>query len=815
VRGKCFGTAAALLLALTILCGVTRADEPVYDIDIPSMNAAQALNRFAEQTGAIMLFSYDLANARYANAIRGRYTLLEGLDLLLRGTGLSGGLSDKRVVSISHVENAQRDGEEGAMLKQKTSFKTRIAAFISSIFSISAAVGEDANVSGQTSLEEIIVTAQKREENLQKVPLSISVLSGSALESATVKSMTDALTLVPGAKTSVGYQGGGTQISLRGVAANGPLFNGSSTVGYYIDSAPFGLVKNAVVPDSNVYDLERIEVVRGPQGTLYGASALNGVIRIITNRADLDEFELKVRTSASSIQDGGESYRGDMAVNLPLVEGKLAARAVVGYEDIGGWIDRPNRRDGNDGRARSARLKINAQPTEDLSIGLSGWASRTHLDAPPTGLEGNTTPSLVEQPLTTDYDIFGLNVGYDFSGVSLSSATTYLDYKNFGVLDLTPLMPTGTPFPFQTDFAARVFSEEVVVSSTRTGAWRWSAGAFYRDGEDGVIQPLLLTDFTDTSESFAIFGEVTRALLDSHLELTVGLRYFEDTVESRENIRHTGVATQPLYKRGDSFDALSPRVVLTWFPTDGLTIYSSYAEGFRSGASQNALVDDIAPNFGPMSEDTLKNYEIGAKGNLLDGRLSFDSAVYFIDWQGVQQSLFVQVAPGIGTSALINGQSASGIGIDLAITTRPLQDVTLGVSASWNDLRLDGPVMSSGIVLFNEGDRLNTSAEYTYGALAEYAVAWGDYEARFSVSANYSSKLYRRSISDGALLVALSDDQLFVRANLSLASANHWTATLFADNLNNEAGSPSRDFDELLSTRVRPRTLGLQLEYRY
>lgn len=214
------------------------------------------------------------------------------------------------------------------------------ACMTASLCSLAFGPGVAAQTRETRPLEEVIVTAQKRAERLQDVPIAISVLDGASLDNATVEGVAAALNRVPGVTTVTGSFFGGTQVTVRGITAAGPVASGASPVSYYLDSAPFGLVKTAIVPDANAYDLDRVEVLRGPQGTLYGAGGVGGVVRILTKDANPDAFEIKARTSGSSTKDGGENYRGDMAVNVPIVAGKLAARAVVGYEDWGGWIDR-------------------------------------------------------------------------------------------------------------------------------------------------------------------------------------------------------------------------------------------------------------------------------------------------------------------------------------------------------------------------------------------------------------------------------------------------------------------------------------------
>jgi outer membrane receptor protein involved in Fe transport len=183
------------------------------------------------------------------------------------------------------------------------------------------------------------------------------VLSVEQLDQSSSQGVAAELTKVPGIVAFPNLQaGGGTIVSVRGVSAGSATFAGSNPVSYYLDSVPFGLVQSAVTPDSNAYDLARVEVLRGPQGTLYGASAQAGVVRVLTKDADLDRFELKMRASDSYTKGGGDNYRGDAAINVPIIDGKLAARAVLGYQKMSGWVDTPLGKNANDSTMRTARL---------------------------------------------------------------------------------------------------------------------------------------------------------------------------------------------------------------------------------------------------------------------------------------------------------------------------------------------------------------------------------------------------------------------------------------------------------------------------
>ena len=805
-HSRLMGSTLVVIAASTAAHADPNLRVPVH-LDIASQPVEGALYAWAAQTGYQLLMVADQVDGgRPVQPIAGQYAPEAALKALLSATDLRYQLVNAHTVAI-HLASSDHGNDLPA-------FRALEEGGSSGAGPSSTAAG--ARNDGAAPLEEVVVTAQKREERLQDVPISISVLGGDQLDRSPVSGVTEALNLVPGIVAEKGAQGGGTQISMRGVGASGPLFNGSSPIAYYLDSVPFGLVKTAVAPDSNAYDLARIEALRGPQGTLYGASAQNGVVRILTHDPDLNEFELKARSSFSKTSGGGDNYRGDAAVNVPIVEGKLAARAVVGYENIGGWIDSPVRRDINDAELRNSRLKIGAQPTDEFSAQLSAWSSRSDYGAPSKSLRDGSISASNPESISTDYDAYGLTLKYDAAQFSVSSMTSYLDYQNEGRVDLAffalPVLFTGLD--------ARVFSQEVLLSSSTGSAWRWSVGGFYRDASDRLRQNNLggglPFDYGNSSKSEAVFGEVGRRFFNNALEWTLGARYFHDDVGVRENVNQT--PGLPIYDRKDKFHSTTPRAVLSWYPSESMTLYTSYSEGFRSGFPQDPGVGKTYPDFPPLKPDKLRNYEVGAKASALDGRISFDAAVYYIDWKDVQQTLVVPVN-GTFVTALINGQSASGVGVDFGIAARPISGLDLGLSFSWNDLSLDSVVLSSGQPLFNKGDRLNYSSKYTAGASVGYSHPLGasGLTGQFSASANYASKQVQHGDLGGFLYTTSGDDRLFARASVGVAgAAERWSASLFIDNATNERGAtpavlPIPDW----STRAQPRTVGLQANVRF
>lgn len=672
------------------------------------------------------------------------------------------------------------------------------------------------------SLDEIVVTAQKREQRVQDVPISVSVVVGADLDKSSIQSVTDALSMVPGVVTNLTGQGGETQLTIRGVTASGPLFSGPSPIAYYLDSVPFGLARSAVEPDINAYDLNRVEVLRGPQGTLYGASALNGVVRVLTNDADLNEFDFKARSNVSSTDSGGGNWREDAAVNLPIVDGKLAARLVVGQEHDSGWINSPLQNNINDDDIKNVRFKINAQPIDDLNIKLGATHEEANFGAPPQATK-DFTASTQNQPIVSRLSAFDTKVDYQLPWFTISSATSYFTYRNDGSLDVAP--GADVP-PLTTSLNSRVFSEELNLNSKLNGPWRWSAGAFYRKATDSFYQTLgdlipAPVSEEDSSRSAAIFGELGRRFMDNQLELALGARYFHDEVGLQQLILFGEPPGTPLLRSDTPFHALTPRVVLSWFPTHDYTLYASYSQGFRSGFPQSELVLVVAPDFTPVKPDKLTNYEIGAKGSMLDNRLSFETAVYFMKWNDIQQTLGISIP---GTTAAIvanvNGQSASGMGIDFAITARPLPGLQFGINFGWNGLSLDATVFSADQVLFPKGSRIDSSPAYTAGANASYDFPFGStgWTGQLAALARYTSLQTSTSVSSGSGLPPLVLDSNTIttgRVSFSVTAPAHWRMMLYSDNVANNRGVPLASQTPYSSISQRPRTTGVQLDYHY
>ncbi len=825
---------AAVAVACLSLVGITSAGEAQAAIRQPTHIAAQelasALKLLAENRNVQLVYRSDLVKHQRSGGAAGDLTFEEALTQLLTDTGLAYKYLENNAITIVPVSSAS------------ASLPPVYLAQNSAPPPSSGNGGEE----GRTTLDEVVVTAQKREERLQDVPISISVLRGEVLDSSADRGVAEGLSRVPSVFVpgSTARGSGTPAIVIRGASAAGV---GAGTTAYYLDSTSFGRARTPFVPDSNPYDLDRVEVLRGPQGTLYGASALNGVVRVLTRNPDFQDFEFKARGSLASTDHGGESYSGDAAFNFPLIADKLAARLVLGYQELGGWIDKPRlpAEDANDTEKSNVRVKLAARLTDSFSAGVSAWFSRTDIGAPPLSDDGGynmasrTVPGHPEyvgfhEPASTDFDSYTLDLGYVTSVVAIKSATSYLDYADESITDRTYTNTMGAFAPATTrNFSgSRVFSEELVLNSAGDGPWRWTAGFMYRDAQDSTKLKLAnvppYDDYIVKSTSTAFFGDLTRTFAGGRYELTGGLRHFRDEVKNQEYSRSTapnpqGIPVGGLLTIEKTFTKTTPRVVASWHPDKDATFYASYSQGFRSGLPQTFLVMGALPNTPPAGPDTLTNYEIGAKVSALGGRLSIDSALYYIDWKDAQQTVTETIAGfPIPLPIFVNGESASGIGADLAVMFTPVDSLTMGFNVGWNDLAYDADVISSGVVVFPEGNRRTNSPQTTAGVSFDYIMPLGGgYRGRLSASANYVAEQItgtaRSSSTSYRLFTARS--MTVVRPAFVLEAPRHWRATLYVDNATDETGfqpDPNAPgFAPEYGVYMRPRTYGIQLEYRH
>lgn len=780
-----------------------------FDFHVEYATLGASVDALAEQAGAQLVYSYDLAHEAGVQPVIGRYTLREALDEMFRGTSFSAGLTEDGVVTISFKKTAKPEGK----VPNKSLFARLAASVPSFVLAATAANAQDGiDEAKENDQDTIVVTALKRQTDLLDTPLAVSAFRGSDLERIGANGLGDFIQFAPG--VSFEQSGQGEQsIFIRGLAST----FGNTPVGYYLDEVPFVTLLAAVTPDVRAFDLERVEVLRGPQGTLYGASSLGGTIRILTNDPVHNEFQAKGDFSYSDTKGGESNYGLKGAVNIPLIEDKLSLRLVGTQEEFGGWIELGDflggleEEDHNNFDVWTTRAKLRYTPSDDVDIVLGYWrydASSPGSDfADETGLNSPLVLGGGRTTIDRKYDIYSGEITVDLGFAEVTSSTSYTEN------DVLSSIAIGT-----NDRFVEIFNQEMRLVSQHDGPFSWIVGGIYSDMSTAldfsISLPSLgtLTSIQDTtSKFFAIYGEATYALADN-LDVTAGLRYFED--EFTRNDSSSGV---PFPEIVNNFDDISPRFNLAWRPAEDALVYATVSKGFRSGFAQPAVSIATAALFmidipeGIEPEDAW-NYELGGKFSFLDGRATLDVAGYYIDWTNLQAT--VEIVPA-ALGALVNAGEATAYGFEWTASYELIDNLNLAFSGNWNESTYDEDVFNAdGVTLvFEEGAQIQQFPPLTLTGSADYSHELGSgWSGVGRVSVEY---VEARTFGFGATQIA-SDD--ITRVNARLGVENESVGVyVFAENLNNydgratTAGTVPLDF----GFRYRPRTIGVNVKLNY
>lgn len=677
---------------------------------------------------------------------------------------------------------------------------------------------------GAAFYESITVTAQKREQEILDVPMSITAVSGSSLQDRGVTQLEEITATIP--SLSIVETGPGTQrAQIRGISSPQNL----PTVGIYLDEMPITSESAGAGLDVRLLDLERVEVLRGPQGTLYGESSMGGTIKYVTKDPALDAVGVTFDSAYGAVTDGTAAYRASAVVNLPAIEGKLGFRILGGYERSPGWVDYPaqGREDGNTGDATTLRVKGLWIVNDKLTASLLLQGQDSDYDDQNFADPDRTAPFVLPQPVHDKSKLANLVLTYEADSFTLLSSTGYLDRDNDGVYDFTALylpvfeqigFPPGTVDTVALTYggSSDVLTEEIRLASKGDRRFDWTAGAYYRhfDGDGynlSVTTPnplpfeVFVTDQSDQTTQTAVFGEVNYAFT-AELEATLGLRYFHDTRERQSSVGQFGPPADNPDQSG-TFDSVDPRFVLTYRPTDQLLVYTSAAKGFRSGG-----FNLVPPGCGistTYEPESLWTYELGSTYSSRSGQVVVQGALFHNDWQDIQT---LSLCPGTFVALTDNVGKASGDGVDLQLTLAPTRALRLTLSGGWNDSQYDDTSYSHAA-----GDRIDYASEYNYGLALDWSFQWWqrspgllhvDYQTTGPFELNFRNYGVDPLSSD-------TISGLNTRLAMTLGA---WELSVFGQNLLDEDGavSPAIPFGGVPSAvRPQPRTLGVGLGFSY
>ncbi|WCL55247.1 TonB-dependent receptor [Gimibacter soli] len=695
-------------------------------------------------------------------------------------------------------------------------------------------------------LEEIIVTAQKREQRLLDVPQSVSVLSSKALAAAQAERFDDYLTRLPSA-TFTTTQSGQTRLILRGINAGGV----GATVATYVDETPYGsatgLANGAILtPDLDPFDVARVEVLRGPQGTLYGANSLGGLVKFVTVKPSTEGFEAAAKGNVESMKGGDTGYALRGAVNVPLGE-KLALRASAFHRKDAGFIDDVNGNEHvNSGTMEGGRASLLFKPTDNFSVLLSANLQDlksngdNSFDADPATnlpLFGELMQSrLLSQNNDIKYRIYNGTVEWDLEGFTLTSATSY------GKLDQTqtddfsslygPILTAvfGTPLGAGLDatMGQKRFTQEFRVDSTGDGPLQWTVGGYYSEEENALgqvlygidagtgevftgLEELILVGLDSDYKEYAGFASATYSFSEK-LDLTVGARYSSN---DQTNLQSTA---GPLAGPATSFDGDSSDTAFTFSvapsfkPNETTTLYARVARGYRPGGP-NAL-PPTAPTSVPrdFAPDYTTNYEAGVKAELLERTLAVDASLFYIDWTDIQ--VLVQV-DNFGVNS--NGGKAKSQGAEFSATYSPVEGLTFTGSASYVDAKLteDADPLTGAL----DGDRLPYVPKFSSSIGAEYewplsdtltGSVGGTWRHTGARESGFDSTLGQRTMPSYELVdlhAGIAFENITLEAYVrNLTDARGFTA------LGGPSGAP---MGGIAASIIRPRAFGLSLSLQY
>lgn len=622
-------------------------------------------------------------------------------------------------------------------------------------------------VQSDNEFGEIVVTAQKREQALIDVPQSISVVSGDVMEARNINNISDYLGSVPGLQLVQSTPGQG-RVVLRGINTGGV----ASTVAVYMDETPFGSSSGQangaeLAGDFNTFDIARIEVLRGPQGTLYGASTLGGLIKYVTNEPNSDTLEARGRVTGETTRHGDESYQGDLMVNIPLSP-TLAFRASGSYRKQGGFIDSIGTGGSdiesniNDDRNYGGRASLQWTPTEALKVRASALIQNIDVDAP-TRVESDpvtlkplygslTFSQFVPSYSDVDYRLYNFLIDYDFGFATLTSSTSRStqhqrrrdDQTVFinNVLDIYgpafDLPAYGNDTYLRQLTNNRKWTQEVRLASNAKTAAEWLIGGYYTHEKaliDQIFVPvtpgtLNRQDYLEEIgglggamtvskyEEYAIFGNLSLHFGD-HIDLDLGGRYSHNNQASLNTGFGLLGATAP-YTGKSSDNVFTYSVAPKYRFSDHASLYARVAKGYRPGGP-NVVPPGAGAGFpATYDPDTVVSYEIGVKGETADRTFGIEAAIYHIDWKAIQ---LLAVINNFGAN--INGSSADIDGAEASVTIRPVRGFTTTINGAYTRAVLAGDTdpITLGAV---KGDVLPFTPKFSISVNSDYEWSIGN-----------------------------------------------------------------------------------------
>ena len=697
-------------------------------------------------------------------------------------------------------------------------------------------------------LDEIVVTAQKREQLAQDIPVSLYAVDGESLASAGIGNLNDIDQIAAGITISEGNPDQ-FNVSMRGISNLGGNFIAGPATGLYIDETPISALTSAV-PQLAFWDAERIEVLRGPQGTLFGEGSMGGTVRLITAKPDASEFSGRVQAGYSSVDSGDSGYSAKGMLNIPLAEDVLALRVTAAKTDIIGWVDVPdlNATDANDGDQTSYRVALRWTPTDkmaldfayenqEIEINNDFFATSPGVYNPSDLLAAfDSVQFLTERD--SDYDLMSLTLNYDLGWASLVGAVSRFESNFATVADRSYVLPVffGVPGTAAAPFYLNIDAgtEELRLVSNGEGRFDWTIGAYHkkddRDNPDSgfifnipALEPILgtaideaLTTQTSSNDAFALFADVEYRITDN-FAIQAGIRRYEADYDQLISFDTTSLLLGTVAGTVDgsgSSDATTAKFGLSWTPADEVLIYAKYSEGFRDGGvNPNAQParPEIPSVYDPEEIDAV---ELGIKTRPTDW-LQANASIYQNTWTNLQLG-FVTSDGLLGYTA--NAGKAKADGAEIELIAAPLDNLQLGLNVAYVDSVIDEEVQNAfGQVIATKGNKVPFSPEYQFAFTTSYTFALTD-SLQGSLALNYSyrddtfSEPENRDTERNE-----SFKNLFLQAGVG---GERWNANVYVQNATDSEVTNIRSrfvtaLPYVFGSYVQPRTVGVEFNLNF
>ena len=832
---KCVTVLWVLLGQASFLMAAPQARSLV-QFDIPRQSADDSLPAFGQQADITVMYAFEEANQHITNRLYGEYTRKEGIHILLKGSGLYA-----RFSADGHLIISSDDVYGESMMKTKKNILAGTIAFFVGVGGVQQVAAQgDAGSQEETAwlLEEVVVTATKRKSSMQDLPMAINAFDSDRLESSGVVDIKDIQFLAAG--VHVGGNRNYTAVTVRGIGGDLNLPGTSSGVAVHLDGVYLG---QRTQLGRAFFDLERIEVLRGPQGTLYGRNATGGSVNIIS-KSPTDELEggLSASLGNYNLVDIEGYLSGPIIADE--IKGRVAFKSVSrdGYTDnigVGNEIDNEE--------SESIRGQISYDPSESFRLNLiADYTKDESVPVPVTSRGFEAVPTIGETfggTLATgrkrnadfeddqDVEAWGLNLKaeWEFDGATLSSITGYRETDLFQQYDADST-EADVIYVSSSIKKSEQVSQEFNLTSNGGGDLQWILGAYYFEEddfyeEDAPIPPFGITLTFGVSDlvstAYAAFAEFDYQLSDS-FSVTAGMRYSHEEKEIDEFTGIIGaVATDSLK---DDWSSFTPKISLLYELSENKSIYATFGRGFKAGGFNGGVLQ--GESFDP---EEVTNVEFGFKSVLYDGRLLANLSIFHMDYEDLQVQIpKLHPITGVALVAVDNAAKAVTKGVELDLKASITNSFSIDANLAYLDATFEEyetvDEVRGGLIVDLSGNQLPAAPEWALNVGAEHAFFLDGWTGTVRGEYVYQGETYFSPFEDEPLNAALRGQESYELFNARITlvdSEEKWKVSVFAKNITDEVVSEYANIQPAFLGFIKrdflmpPRTYGLNVGYSF